>query len=627
MSFTSKRAASKGMMEENLDRSVVPTGLESLSGNSPGTSCRATIAPSYGRQDADAHFTANGVARSVVIAADYYVTPDVAVRTKGLYRRGIQLAQGVKSHLRRGIAGWLIALLLLQAFPAAAQLRTTKPKKGPRAIGVVSWQANAQGKAIPRLLPVLIVEEGKFYDANLYRAQPRPMALDYGVVYEAQDKGDVLGYFTVKNALNSAPREWFGVGEFEAVASSASPELRDRTQTAELVKEVKPGENSAEKKTDKIFTESVDDRDIKKKTTVYDEEGKEVPAGQTDEDKPPTLKRKEGDIDRSPQVAPPKKETPKVDPAEEDAERPKLKRGSPAGTSTTAASPSAPAKAGAQTPASAPTPAGAAAGAAAGTAAKKTGDQDPNRPILRRGGSTQQKTGSEAEQDAGTPIPARVQARGDLTPVAKPGAGFATRVFQAVAVSDVEDTAGAAIRQNFRFRWTDGERDEFAAKLRKIAQEEAIKSLRASGQLAQSSSVPPARSATRTGAQSRTPQAVAPAVTLTDTQLLGLDLDANNSAELVYSAKAGLDGGRTLFVTLVARADVDGNPRKLFAQVATSDRLDVTSRLELVDAVDADGDGRGELLFRRVREHGADFILYRVGVDTLSELFHGGKAD
>ena len=56
-------------------------------------------------------------------------------------------------------------------------------------------------------------------------------------------------------------------------------------------------------------------------------------------------------------------------------------------------------------------------------------------------------------------------------------------------------------------------------------------------------------------------------------------------------------------------------------------RLDVSPRLELVDAVDADGDRRGELLFRRIRESSSEFVLYRVGTGSLIELFHGGNAE
>lgn len=515
---------------------------------------------------------------------------------------------------------WVLATTL--ALPAHAQLRTTKPAKGPRAVAVIRWQPNAQGKAVPRLLPVFILENGKFYDATLFRATPRPMALEPGVVYEAQDKGDLLGYFTVQNASrNATTRQWVGLGEWQSsTRSSTELELRNRPQTAEVVKDGRA--------TSPIFTEPVDDRDIKKKSTVYDEEGREIPAGQEpEEDAPPTLKRKQGDIERQPRVAPPKKESPVPTNADDDPERPRLKRGtkSPGGTGesgTAAAGTAPPRTTAAETP------------AAPENRATKNADDDPNRPILRRGGASQQKTGtSETEQTAGGTVPGRVQARGEVTvAIGKPASGFATRTFEAVAVSDAEETL---LRQDYRFRWNESEREELTAKMQALAQQEimrflqtpGLKSTAASGRTAGLSGGRVSNPARKSTSRPGTRRASVPAtLALADVQLAGLDLDGNNSAELVFTARGEL-GARSLFVTLVARTDVNGNPRKLFAVVTTNDRLDVAPRLELVDAVDADGDRRAELLFRRMRENSADFVLYRVGADMLTELFHGGHAE
>src|SRR3954465_10740155 len=80
---------------------------------------------------------------------------------------------------------------------AGAQTQNRKKNAGPRAIAVVQWQTDAKGKAVPRLLPVAILDDGKFYDSSLYKATPAPMALESGTVYEAQDEGERLGYFTV----------------------------------------------------------------------------------------------------------------------------------------------------------------------------------------------------------------------------------------------------------------------------------------------------------------------------------------------------------------------------------------------------------------------------------------------
>ncbi len=66
-----------------------------------------------------------------------------------------------------------------------------------------------------------------------------------------------------------------------------------------------------------------------------------------------------------------------------------------------------------------------------------------------------------------------------------------------------------------------------------------------------------------------------------------------------------------------------GELHKVFASVTDTLHFDVLSRLELIDAVDADGDGRGELLFRQVSDGGNAFVLYRVIGDKLWPLFQG----
>ena len=87
-----------------------------------------------------------------------------------------------------------------------------KKEAGPRAVAVLQLAAN--GKAT--LVPIAILVDGKFWDATAYKADPIPMALEPGTVYEAERAGSSLGLFTVSSALHSnavnVQSPWLGTG-------------------------------------------------------------------------------------------------------------------------------------------------------------------------------------------------------------------------------------------------------------------------------------------------------------------------------------------------------------------------------------------------------------------------------
>jgi hypothetical protein len=123
-----------------------------------------------------------------------------------------------------------------------------------------------------------------------------------------------------------------------------------------------------------------------------------------------------------------------------------------------------------------------------------------------------------------------------------------------------------------------------------------------------------------------------PQTTLDEVQFRVLDVSASNEPVLVLTATAHLAAkkpgpgsvpGRDYYVTVVAHSDLYGELRKLFSAVTDTWHLDVTPRMELVDAVDADGDGRAELLFREMSEAGSGYAVYRVGGDQLWQLYEG----
>ena len=82
----------------------------------------------------------------------------------------------------------------------------------PRAVAVLQMSAN--GKA--SLVPIAILINGKFWDATAYKADPVPMALEPGTVYEGERTGSSLGLFTVNSALRSNAKNtqapWIGTG-------------------------------------------------------------------------------------------------------------------------------------------------------------------------------------------------------------------------------------------------------------------------------------------------------------------------------------------------------------------------------------------------------------------------------
>ena len=93
-------------------------------------------------------------------------------------------------------------------------------------------------------------------------------------------------------------------------------------------------------------------------------------------------------------------------------------------------------------------------------------------------------------------------------------------------------------------------------------------------------------------------------------------------AELLLHAWQRAFAGRS-DVTLVVKdfgatsvyRNADRGPIREYAAAGT------LPRLELIDAIDADGDGRGELLFRETTDAATGWVIYRATADKLYKLF------
>jgi hypothetical protein len=122
-----------------------------------------------------------------------------------------------------------------------------------------------------------------------------------------------------------------------------------------------------------------------------------------------------------------------------------------------------------------------------------------------------------------------------------------------------------------------------------------------------------------------------PQPTFDDVQFHAFDLWNTNEPVFILSAIAHMpdskasspDPAQQYYLTLVAKKNIYDELRKLYAGVTDAHHLDQTPRMELIDAVDADGDGRGELLFRRISDVGSAWGVYRAGADQLFPLFEG----
>lgn len=440
-------------------------------------------------------------------------------------------------------ATWL--LLLTCALPMLGQYssaRRSEPRNTTRAVAVVEIDA----KGLARLYPVMLILEGKTYDASLYGSRPVPMAIWGGTVYEVQKSGMPTGLLTL-NLARRLGTEWWGEGLWKSFASD-------------------------EKKDDK---------------------SKKADAKKTDAK--PTLKN------------------------DGDDERPTLKKPKPEGASAgstepTKSTPGDP-KTAEQNPATAATDASKTdqktANADEGKSAAKTkrgaGPDDPDRPVLRRGGpvgTSQVKDTSNEPYEVVTPAKAR-----ELS-----SARASVKTF--VAVSD----AAPSDNRPFDMQLAPEEQEKYGKELARQSWNELKK-------------------------YAGTSVALPVEPTFANVNIRSFDLDYSNNPVLVYTAeyKQGSAPAAkppkkkstepaappmpperllTYYVTYVGKVDLQGQVNKLFASSTDNGHLDVTPRFDLIDVVDADGDNRAELLFKELSDIGSSYVIYR-GSPYWAKMFEG----
>jgi hypothetical protein len=240
---------------------------------------------------------------------------------------------------------------------------------------------------------------------------------------------------------------------------------------------------------------------------------------------------------------------------------------------------------------------------------------------LRRGKPTQ---AAPAEDDVtATKKTGKPELQTAATPAA---AGSASPVQMVAAISD----AGGPDPQSYKFFWKTGEEDERRNQMLVAAGDE-VKAYATALAKNQILAHPVAPKATPGGHKAAAKQAQP---VLENVQFRAFDVWLSGQPVLMLSAEAHIPGGvgapasaEPYSVMLVARTDIYGSLRKLYSGVTDKFHLDVTPRLELIDVVDADGDGRGELLFRETSDAGKGYAIYRATPDKLWKMFDSLNAE
>jgi hypothetical protein len=433
--------------------------------------------------------------------------------------------------LRKATLALLCLLVVASAAGQFAARRRRIVDKGPRALGLLQIAANGRAQ----LIPVTIMLNGEFYDAGAYKADPVPMALQSGTVYEAFRSGVTQGLFTVGGAgqRNSG---WFADGKWTTAA-----EIKAEKEKQEAAKR-------AEKVT--------------------------LPEDQIDA--PPKLKRAPG--------------------------------GSTSSTSAPSSEPKSPPKE------SKPTPTPSTADTSGNSAPSTNPMDDPNRPILRR----QAPSDVTHEQTKITPEPMSGPLR--FVPAISDADGPDPRPYAYDMKPDEE--------QKFQTKMLAMATKAVAARVAEFhapptaARSTATRSTATGSTAARSTAT---RSATARSTAAKSKAALLPAPEFHDVEMRVFDLSNTNEPVLVLIAGAHSISAPDLdfMVALVAREDIYGELHQVFAQITDNKHLDVLPRYELIDAVDADGDGRGELLFRETSDSGTGYGVYRVIGDRLWPLFEG----
>jgi hypothetical protein len=468
--------------------------------------------------------------------------------------------------------------LCLLPLPLAAQMHhVDKPERVTRAVGVYEWTGDLTKPDAARLIPVSIFVNRRFEDAGVFLAQPIPLALETGTVYNLQHAGDTFGSLDLDFARDVVDRRsvaednplgaWYGYGRYLPLSAEPKSNLKQIASTPAVVV-------GSDDDSQPHFVPSRHPSDGSTQTASAS-----TPALPNDPDRPTMARRDSTTTDNAPS-------SPGTADIDNDPDRPTLghREGKPDNKKRKKESES-------------------------GVEAMPTSlNDDPDRPELHRG----------KVESATAPA--------QLT-------GLPPNLHQAIAVSDAASNPPHVFARDWD---SPQERVQTLAAMQKLAEPLVRKylatnhltaapavntgpklvtaSARSAGAQAhrtaatQSTTHPATHSSTRSAAH-KTPPAPA-ALAVSDEQLAGYTLSYGGLPTFVYSAAVTTKDGPPVRVTVVAQRLPSGELQISLSSVTDEAHLDRTPWMRLVDAVDPDDSHRASLLFELRARSSRQFALY-----------------
>ncbi len=447
-----------------------------------------------------------------------------------------------------------------------------------RATAVLEWTGDISSPTASRLVPIAVFDGQNYQPGGLYLAQPAPLAVQSGTVYQLEQAGTPKAEFDVDGARN-VQGSWLGFGKWKALTAAKVPKLQTSKVMPQGVRDVDPDKPTLHRAPGSEGDASAGGGSASKSA--------DTEAKTTDPDRP-TLHKRSADSGSAAQ---------------------KPDAGNVPATSVPAANNTAP-------------------------------DVDPDRPTLHKHSGAANKSASDTAA-GGAPVSATTETDPDRPKLAYGRPAVSGKMLEPVKLEglpkDLEQMAAvsdAKTREphDFIYKWGS---PEDGTKMQNAMEDLAKKALAATqGKpatvpvTAQPKATKPMTPAQRRLAAKRkaAAEAEAPALPeLANEKFEAYELSYSGGSTLVLTAESTDEGDARKYVTVIAQPDFYGAVKVLLQQVTSEATLDVTPRMRLVDAVDTDGDNRAELVFELRGKTDRQFAIYRVAGGRAEQVFTTGS--